>query len=102
MGRRRNLKLIQGYLTAVDIDNHGTQTAYTNHGCRCPECRQANTVYCAEMRQRRRASRVMVDGRLTAVNAPRHNSATYTNWGCRCPVCTRAWADAHLLRKKKR
>lgn len=29
---------------------HGTRRMYLNHGCRCPDCREANTVYCRNRR----------------------------------------------------
>ena len=91
--------MVQGYLTAVDAPEHGLATTYSNHGCRCPDCRAANTVYCADQRQRRRDSRVMIDGRLTATQASKHNAATYTNWCCRCEVCTAAWAKIQRERQ---
>jgi hypothetical protein len=31
---------------------HGTYSGYTNHGCRCDECRQANSAYMREYRER--------------------------------------------------
>jgi hypothetical protein len=33
-------KIIEG----DDDPRHGTVNGYRNHGCRCPECRVANTV----------------------------------------------------------
>lgn len=33
---------------------HGTASAYSNRGCRCDECRAANTVRCVAYQRRRR------------------------------------------------
>jgi hypothetical protein len=33
---------------------HGKRWTYTKHGCRCDECRTANTTYQRELRQRKR------------------------------------------------
>lgn len=43
-----------------------------------------------ELRARRRAERVEMDGHLVATGAPEHGVAeTYREWGCRCaPCCT--------------
>lgn len=42
-------------------------------------------------RQARFAARQLIDGRLVAVNAKEHGSAsTYTNHGCQCEPCRRA------------
>lgn len=54
-----------------------------------------------EMRARRRASRVLIDGRLVAsadginpLPAEYHGKpGTYTNWGCRCATCTDQYTD---------
>lgn len=42
-------------MTTLDI-NHGTVTAYVNGGCRCDECRRANTDYRRQMRNGERAA----------------------------------------------
>lgn len=34
---------------------HGQRWSYTKHGCRCDECRAANTDYHRELRARKRA-----------------------------------------------
>jgi hypothetical protein len=52
---------------------------YTNHGCRCPICKQEAVAY---VRQRRAA-------RLAAP-IPEHVHGTdngYTNYACRCEQC---------------
>lgn len=38
-------------VTATVVDQHGTTTQYRN-GCRCDDCRQANTDYSREMKAR--------------------------------------------------
>lgn len=63
----------------------GTYGGYTNHGCKCRPCTDANTV---EVR-RQRAERA---ARLAAgeVTVPHGRDSTYTNWGCHCRECTAA------------
>ena len=56
-------------------DNHGTESRYSNLGCRCPECTRA----ASESRKRRRR-----EGRVFT-----HNANGYRN-GCRCEVCREA------------
>lgn len=42
-------------------------------------------------RYARYEKRVEIDGRLVAVEAPRHGvTSSYGNWGCRCVPCTEA------------
>jgi hypothetical protein len=36
-----------------DKIKHGRQWSYGHHGCRCVPCRDANTNYCREQRERR-------------------------------------------------
>lgn len=69
---------------------HGA-SGYTNIGCRCDVCVTGHRAQVAAERRRRRAERVQIDGRLVAVNAPTHGTAsTYSNHGCRCAPCTAA------------
>jgi hypothetical protein len=53
---------------------------------------------------RRRAGRVVVDGRLVQPepNITHGKRATYTNWGCRCEPCTIAWREACCERRAAR
>jgi hypothetical protein len=60
---------------------HGKPGTY-RRGCRCDECRAANTRYAREERKKRRE-------RLETAQF-KHGAAAYTNWGCRCEVCTKA------------
>lgn len=41
-------------------------------------------------------SRVLIDGRMVAVDAPNHGStSTYGNWQCRCIPCTDMHTASH-------
>ena len=70
---------------------HNAST-YTNHGCRCLVCREANSSAVANWRARRATERVLIDGRLTAPVPPdMHGKAsTYRNHACRCVPCKNA------------
>lgn len=62
---------------------HGTSGGYTNHHCRCTDCRKAWATY-FQIQTRRRAAKVTPDD-------PRHGTASfYRNHGCRCADCLRA------------
>lgn len=84
--------------TNLGYEEHGIPSAY-NRGCRCVECRIANTA----RRLRHRHDRT---ARLKAGLAPNitHGLAhTYTNWGCRCPECVTAKsAYTATLRQRSR
>lgn len=55
-------------------------SCYSNHGCRCDICKQAN----ATRVKRRRLERDPQD-------AMKHGmESTYINWNCRCDACTEA------------
>lgn len=57
---------------------HGTYSHYTNHGCRCDECRKANAKARHNLHQRFLNNEVVV----------KHgDDSTYKNWGCRCDAC---------------
>jgi len=75
---------------------HGVVATYTNHGCRCDECRAAATTYVAARRARRLADRTLnEDGRLVAADSIEHGTrGGYVNHGCRCVPCTKANAAA--------
>jgi len=70
---------------------HGTTQGF-HAGCRCPDCRSARNQRRQELREQRRSTRELVDGRLVATQARVHGSSTYREWGCRCRVCTDAVA----------
>lgn len=65
-----------------DDPRHGTASGYTNYGCRCDECRAANT----EQKRRWKA-------RQTPLPAGdwRHGTDGYSNYRCRCDICQEAW-----------
>lgn len=69
---------------------HGASTYRRDKGrnCRCDVCRQASTLRARTEKAQRFASRVLIAGRLIALNASVHNANTYSNWGCRCVVCS--------------
>lgn len=73
------------------------------HGCRCDLCRQGHTAEQNRQNARRRASRVLVDGRLLAPLPPdRHGRwSTYANHGCQCDPC-RAVGSAVNARNSER
>jgi hypothetical protein len=60
---------------------HGTIGCYTNHKCRCDECRSAWATWQRRARQRRRTS---------GAAAVHGTVSTYTNHACRCVACRRA------------
>lgn len=70
---------------------HGTTGGYTNHKCRCDDCRAALREY---QKERRRAR--------IAEATPDHVHGTangYGNYGCRCDACRAAWtANERRLR----
>lgn len=55
--RLKNPRLTVTRYSRTADPKHGTLTAYTNHGCRCDECRKAMRVY---NRQRRARLRLVV------------------------------------------
>lgn len=77
---------------------HGTRYAYTR-GCRCAECRTANTHYHRDLRDARAGA--------LAPDDPRHgHNSTYNNHRCRCEPCKAAHAEvmadrAHLIREDR-
>jgi DNA-binding CsgD family transcriptional regulator len=70
---------------------HGTVNSY-NNGCRCPDCRQANTVFCAGRRALRRS-------RVAEMPPEKHGTISgYENWGCRCDACSAAETEHRRVR----
>lgn len=67
-------------LTDVQQPVHGTLTAYTNHRCRCAQCRASFASYYRTRRRARVSLPVPAD--------VRHGSrSTYSNYNCRCEPC---------------
>ena len=66
------------------LSHGGSGTAYASYGCRCDECKAANTARI----KRRRVARNPDDAPAGAHG----KTSTYVNWGCRCAPCTAAHA----------
>lgn len=60
---------------------HGLAGTYRS-GCRCDECRKANTERCRISREQR--------ARRTPPLEAHGKAATYSNWACRCDPCKAA------------
>lgn len=69
-----------------DLD-HGSISAYSNHGCRCDTCCIAWRRYQREIKARRRAQ-----FRRGDVEIEHGTNAAYDTFGCRCQRCRRARA----------
>lgn len=80
-------------LTHPERIPHGTAGGWTNWGCRCPACHQAQLSYLQDYRRRRNAEL-----------APHGTLDGYTNWGCRCRSCKDALTayTKDYRRQKKR
>lgn len=65
---------------------HGSSTMYSSYNCRCEPCREANTQYAKERRQR-----FYANPDPTKITHGKRYS--YTNLGCRCDLCRRATLD---------
>ena len=89
---------------AVSAFKHGTtaptgaSNGYSNHACRCEECKAAHNAYTKRRREQRRAEGV-------PEGVPHGDYTTYSNWMCRCEACTEAHrveSRARLQRRKER
>ncbi|MFF7190558.1 hypothetical protein ACFZAR_36310 [Streptomyces sp. NPDC008222] len=78
---------------------HGRVTGYSR-GCRCLECRKANT----QSQNRRKAERSADPA--AADRAGHGKTSTYGNYGCRCEPCKQAQSRTNKrqaeLRKQRR
>lgn len=54
-GDRKQLAREYGYPTPAVLPEHGTNSRYAKHSCRCPECRHAHAVYEVDRRAKARA-----------------------------------------------
>jgi hypothetical protein len=73
---------------------HGTAGGYTNHGCKCAECKRAFAQASARSAQKRRE-------RGLPPGDERHGTLNgYGNWGCRCDECTAAKAADKKAQQK--
>lgn len=59
---------------------HGTTGGYTNHRCRCDECRLAWNKYCQNRRMRRK-------GEYVYSQQDDHGTNRIYSKGCTCPDC---------------
>jgi hypothetical protein len=69
---------------------HGN-SAYSNRGCRCDECRAGHSAYQQAYRHRPRDPESLLHG----------TNSTYTNHRCRCDEC-RAAAVASVRQYRRR
>jgi hypothetical protein len=78
---------------------HGSVTGY-RRGCRCPECRNANTASLNHRKAERSADPAAAD------RAGHGKTSTYLNYGCRCDPCKAAQSKSNRhyrqLRKQRR
>ena len=87
-----------------DDPRHGKASTYTNHGCRCDLCREANRTYpphlAATVRYRRKLGQQPRKIGITYEHGTRYG---YIRGGCRCPGCTesmRVYQAAYRARRK--
>lgn len=73
---------------------HGTPGGYTNHGCRCDDCRAALRDY-QRRRRKQRIESPTPDRVHGTVNG-------YGNYGCRCDRCRGAWTKNEQRRRRIR
>jgi len=69
------------------VDPRHGRNGYTNYGCRCRICRDANADYSLSQREVRRRRL-----ETTPTLRPHGALSTYLNWGCRCQECRAARA----------
>lgn len=70
---------------------HGTRTGYNAYGCRCGDCRRANTDYVLRRKRELAGTEPPVHGTLTS----------YNHYSCRCGPCTRANTAASRRRRQR-
>lgn len=82
---------------------HGIASSY-NRGCRCDDCTARHRERLATYLSRRRALRVLVDGRLVApLPAEKHGKvSTYVNHACRCVPCVAAGVERNARNRVRR
>jgi hypothetical protein len=83
---------------------HGTAGGYRFYRCPCLACVRANRKDRADRKARRRAQRILVDGRWVAPLPPHYHGklGTYQEWSCRCIRCTEAATAAHRAYQERR
>jgi hypothetical protein len=71
---------------------HGKSSGYTNGGCRCDACSEAQRVYYAAWRAAKRPQ-----------DATEHGyEQTYNDYKCRCDACRAAATAARRRRRRMR
>jgi len=102
-GRLDSRIVVDGRLVApVPPEKHGRASTYTNWGCRCQPCTEAQTSTFEATRRERFKRRQLVNGRLVATGNVQHGLATtYVNWGCRCPDCCRGMSNYHYQQRRR-
>lgn len=75
---------------------HGSVSTYTNHGCRCADCRAANVEANAAGRLRR-----WEEMQCGLVSPPHGRESTYLNYMCRCDECRAEHARRDHERRKR-
>lgn len=73
---------------------HGTTGGYTNHRCRCDDCRAANAETQRESKRRRLEKPIPYRVHGTANG--------YQNYQCRCELCRAAHGEDENQRKRRR
>ncbi len=98
--RTRTLEAVMGGADPARVDvtpagnpvqHGGTGSAYSNYGCRCEECTEANRTRAERRRAQRKREGPAKDAHGTL--------STYNNWSCRCVWCRRAAAVATAVRR---
>ena len=89
-GKREPGEKVWHTATGKLITHGGSGNAYSNHGCRCQECIDANTERYKRRREERKA---LVEAGRVPPEIPHGTDATYTNWNCRCTECRAAHAE---------
>ena len=75
---------------------HGTASGYTNHKCRCVQCKAAWASYIGRVKAVRKS-------KVLAADDPRHGTTNlYGNFSCRCEACTEAHRVATKHRRYRR
>lgn len=79
-----DVRVVKGLQVIDQKDTPHNASTYTNKGCRCDECRKANTERMRAVRKDR-YERTRLFGLPDSVE---HGRSAYVNWGCRCDKCT--------------
>ncbi len=72
-----------GEMSTGDLNDHGNRNAYAR-GCRCDNCRKANTA----------SHRELIRGLAQRPeDIPHGTRGGYVNWSCRCDLCSAAHSE---------